>query len=181
MSNHTKWRFANALMEIMLKIPFKKITVKDICDYCNERRQTFYYHFRDKYDLVTWIYYQDATQIIDNYKDEAWNIVLERIFETMAKRKNFYKNAFEENGQNALIDYLVEHDILIYEKKLKESLNTDILDNNLKFAIEYHSYACVHITKKWLSTDTKMSPKELAELMFLNMPAQLKEAAISQK
>ena len=107
MADHTKWRFANTLIEMMLHQPFHKITVKDICDQCQERRQTFYYHFRDKYDLVTWIYFQDASHIIDANKEESWDIVLEKIFENMIERKTFYQNAFEENGQNALIDYLV--------------------------------------------------------------------------
>ncbi|HVI39594.1 MAG TPA: TetR/AcrR family transcriptional regulator C-terminal domain-containing protein [Anaerovoracaceae bacterium] len=178
MADYTKWRFANTLIDIMLHKSFKKITVKDICDHCNERRQTFYYHFRDKYDLVTWIYYQDASQIIDTYKDESWDVVLEKIFENMLKRRNFYRNVFEENCQNALIDYLVEHDILIYEKKLKDKMQIKDLDASLNFAIKYHAYACANITKNWLNSASSISPQELAKMMFLNMPTQLREVTL---
>lgn len=97
MVDYTKWIFANALIDIMSHKPFNQITVKDICDHCNARRQRFYYHFKDKYDLVTWVYYQDASEIIDTHKDESWDIVLEKIFENMLKRKDFYRKAFEEN------------------------------------------------------------------------------------
>lgn len=94
----------------------------------------------------------------------------------MLKRRNFYRNAFEENSQNALIDYLVEHDILIYERKFKESLKINELDASLAFAIKYHAYACANIVKNWLNSESNTSPQELAKLMFLNMPAQLREA-----
>jgi len=178
MGDYTKWRFANALIDIMLHKPFEKITVKDICDHCHERRQGFYYHFRDKYDLVTWIYYQDASQIIETHKDESWDVVLEKIFENMLKHKSFYRNAFEENSQNVLIDYLVEHDILIYEKKFKESMQIKKLDASLTFAIKYHAYACANIFKNWLNSESNTSPKELATMMFLNMLTQLREATL---
>ena len=181
MSIHTKWRLANALISIMNTTPFHKITVKDICIRCNEKRQTFYYHFKDKYDLVTWIYYEDATKIISENSDESWEIVLEKIFQKLLSRKSFYKNALEENGQNALIDYFVEHDILIYKNKLKLSLKTEHFDDNLKFAIEYHAYACAHMTKKLLSTYWQISPAEIAHLMYSNMPPALKAATSPQK
>jgi probable dihydroxyacetone kinase regulator len=178
MADHTKWRFADTLIEMMLHQPFHKITVKDICDQCQERRQTFYYHFRDKYDLVTWIYFQDASHIIETNKEESWDIVLEKIFENMLERKLFYQNAFEENGQNALIDYLVEHDISIYESKFKEKIQKQDLDPALAFAIKYHSYACAHLTKNWLNSEIRISPQDLARMMYLNMPAQLREATL---
>lgn len=178
MSDHTKWRLAHALIEIMLHKSLDKITVKEISDHCNERRQTFYYHFRDKYDLVTWIYYQDATQLIDTYKNELWDVVLEKIFEKMLQRRDFYTNAFEDHSQNALIEYLVEYDILIYENKLKHKLQVKALDEQLAFAIQYHAYACVHMTKSWLNSELDTTPRQLAQLMINNMPPLLREASM---
>ena len=96
----------------------------------------------------------------------------------MNERKLFYQNAFEENGQNALIDYLVEHDISIYESKFKEKIQKQDLDPALAFAIKYHSYACAHLTKNWLKSEIRISPQDLARMMYLNMPAQLREATL---
>ena len=55
-SNMTKRALAAALKELMGEMPFAKITVADICEKCDMNRKSFYYHFRDKYDLVNWIY-----------------------------------------------------------------------------------------------------------------------------
>ena len=55
-SNITKRSLASALKSLMEEMPLAKITVGDICEACNMNRKSFYYHFRDKYDLINWIY-----------------------------------------------------------------------------------------------------------------------------
>ena len=55
-SNITKRALASALKELMESTPFSKITVSDICAKCNMNRKSFYYHFKDKFDLVNWIF-----------------------------------------------------------------------------------------------------------------------------
>ena len=51
----TKKVLAYALKSLMASRPLSKITVGDICEACDMNRKSFYYHFRDKYDLVNWI------------------------------------------------------------------------------------------------------------------------------
>ena len=55
-SNITKLALSNALKELLAERPFEKISVSDICQKCSMNRKSFYYHFRDKYDLVNWIF-----------------------------------------------------------------------------------------------------------------------------
>lgn len=52
----TKQRLAIAIEEIMQTKPLEKITIQEICDHSFLTRQTFYHHFKDKYDLVNWIF-----------------------------------------------------------------------------------------------------------------------------
>ena len=55
-SNITKRALASALKGLMEELPFDKINVAHICERCDMNRKSFYYHFRDKYDLVNWIF-----------------------------------------------------------------------------------------------------------------------------
>ena len=55
-SNITKRALASALKELMNEKPFARISVSDICTKCEMNRKSFYYHFKDKYNLVNWIY-----------------------------------------------------------------------------------------------------------------------------
>lgn len=51
-SNLTKRALAAAMKELMEQMPFSKISVSDIAEQCGMNRKSFYYHFKDKYDLV---------------------------------------------------------------------------------------------------------------------------------
>ena len=51
----TKKAISYALKDLLKTNPFSKITINDIAASCNINKQTFYYHFLDKEDLVEWI------------------------------------------------------------------------------------------------------------------------------
>ena len=50
----TKKLLSNALFELIKKKPFDKVSVCDICDAAMVHRATFYSHFSDKYELLTY-------------------------------------------------------------------------------------------------------------------------------
>ena len=51
-ANITKSALASSMKRLMKEKPFTKISVIDICEGCGMNRKSFYYHFKDKYDLV---------------------------------------------------------------------------------------------------------------------------------
>ena len=51
-SDQTKQAMVSALKAMMIQKPVDKITIQDITDRCGIRRQNFYYHFADIYDLM---------------------------------------------------------------------------------------------------------------------------------
>ena len=53
-SEQTKRALAAALKELMAQNPIDKITIHDVTERCGIRRQNFYYHFQDVYDLLRW-------------------------------------------------------------------------------------------------------------------------------
>ena len=55
MSQVTKRALEASLKNLLLKKPLSKITINDITEDCGINRMTFYYHFKDIYDLVDWI------------------------------------------------------------------------------------------------------------------------------
>lgn len=55
MCNTTKQKIAATLREMMAKRSFDKITVKNLMDATNMKRQSFYYHFQDTRDVLMWI------------------------------------------------------------------------------------------------------------------------------
>ena len=54
MSDITKRALEASLKKMLLKKPVTKITISDITEDCGVNRATFYYHFKDIYDLIEW-------------------------------------------------------------------------------------------------------------------------------
>ena len=54
MQNATKYALEASLKKFLLKKPVDKITISDLTNDCGISRMTFYYHFKDIYDLVEW-------------------------------------------------------------------------------------------------------------------------------
>ena len=51
----TKDLLALSFKELIMKMPFEKITVKMITDGADVIRPTFYKHFQDKYEIIEYI------------------------------------------------------------------------------------------------------------------------------
>ncbi len=101
----TKRLIANSFKELMLQMPFEKITIKMITDHASVIRPTFYNHFHDKYELVEWIIQDEildeVSQAIMSDKSEAGiTILFTRFYEDRA----YYRKAFEIEGQNGFAE-----------------------------------------------------------------------------
>ena len=73
MSEITKKALAESLKKLLSKNKLNKITIKEITEDCGVNRQTFYYHFKDIYDLLEWIYKNEVIQEIEEKTTyETW-------------------------------------------------------------------------------------------------------------
>lgn len=104
-SNITKRALAAALKDLLGERPFSKISVGDICAACGMSRKSFYYHFQDKYELLNWIFDTEFVQRIPaGGQGNAWNMMAE-LCNYLYENHNFYRRAFEVEGQNSFCDY----------------------------------------------------------------------------
>ncbi len=90
-SSLTKRALAQAIKELMNEKPLVKISIADIVDRCQMNRQSFYYHFRDKYDLVNWIFY---TELITELQNSFYEYFGDVIYQLL-------KAAFNESFGNS--------------------------------------------------------------------------------
>ncbi len=63
-SENTKRMFADALKHALKKKSLSQITVKELVLACGVNHKTFYYHFRDIYDLVHWTLDRETVEIL---------------------------------------------------------------------------------------------------------------------
>ncbi|MDD6715832.1 MAG: TetR/AcrR family transcriptional regulator C-terminal domain-containing protein [Firmicutes bacterium] len=147
-SNATKNALAASMKKLMRKKPFEKISVSDICEDCGINRKSFYYHFRDKYDLVNWIFYVGFIGELDvNSYDSGWDMYSD-MCKYFYREKEFYNAALKIEGQNSFKDYLIETVSPLAEFFLK-----DILPHNEddSFVVAFVTDALLTSLVRWLS------------------------------
>ena len=95
MSQVTKRALVASLKNQLLKKPLDKVTISDITDDCGISRMTFYYHFKDIYDLIEWAFEEEASRILEGKKDyDTWQQGYLRIFEDLNANKPFIMNVY---------------------------------------------------------------------------------------
>ena len=72
-SNSTKSALADAMKKLMVCKSFAKISISDLCEECGLNRKSFYYHFKDIYDLLEWIF---ANEVVKKIEKETIDITL---------------------------------------------------------------------------------------------------------
>lgn len=107
-SNITRNAMAAAMKALMKEKKLSKISISDICGACGMNRNSFYYHFKDKYDLINWIFYTEFVSNIhlEEYKDALQ--LLEDICDYLYQERDFYRVALKMEGQNSFQEYFSE-------------------------------------------------------------------------
>ncbi len=170
MADRTKLWIADKMKDLMKKQPIDKIRITQICRAAEIERSTFYYHFKDKYDLVAWIFYHSAENVdLVDLRSAADHI------RHMKNEMLFYKNAYEDNSQNALWQYMLEYFADGYTQIAKEKLKTDTLDAQMAFSIRLYCYGGIGMSKEWILHDNITSAETIVQMMFRSMPQPLQE------
>ncbi len=162
-SNITKNALAASLKKLMIKKPFDKISVSDICEGCGMNRKSFYYHFKDKYDLVNWIFSNDflSKMNIKSYTTgwDAIRDVCNRFYED----RQFYLNAFSIDGQNSFYDYVLES----IRPLVAGYVRTIYGDEDVQdFFVTFFCDAFLSSIMRWLSEGMQMDSEEFVDKMI---------------
>ncbi len=140
--------------------PFSQISVSDICGKCEMNRKSFYYHFKDKYDLVNWIYRTEfiAAARQKEYAD-GWNL-LEELCGYFYENRNFYRKTFSVEGQNSFSDYFREIVSIVLTNEIGEIFEGE---ESLDFYVDFYADAFVCAIKRWLSKKDCIDAKEFSD------------------
>ena len=176
----TKGMFADELESMMERMPLSKVRVRDLCERCGVERRVFYYHFKDKYDLVAWMFERDHSSAADGraaYSQELYAEAHRRLW----ARRGFYRRAFEEDSQNSIWRYLVEFSVEANERVLKTHLGVPALSRKLALEARHFAYGNIGCVVEWLRGEIEATPAQLAADMFACLPPELHEAYAAQE
>lgn len=166
MSIDVKKILANALLNLCQKQSLQPITVSQLLKETGVSRQTFYNHFKDKNDLICYIY---DTYIVPDFDEHHMDIdfyeSLLQTFQNIKKYHKFMKQACQIEGQNCLKDYIVEH-CQQFDLKWHQNLyGSDPMPDDLKFATIYHANASSSMTLSWILSNMPVPCEEIVDMI----------------
>lgn len=150
----TKETFARALKELLKERPLTKISVKDITGQCELSRNAFYYHFKDKYELINWIFYDDMLRNVNSFNDPSkLTESFVNVCQCLYSEREFYFACLQYMGQNSLFETLHE----LYYELWKMNLDIRYMESSVKLSEEelelmakLNAYALVGIITDWV-------------------------------
>lgn len=178
MSQITKRALEASLKKMLLKKPLDKITINDITEDCGMSRMTFYYHFKDIYDLVEWSCAEDAAKVLaGNNTYDTWQQGLLQIFEAVKENKPFIMNVYHSvsREQVELYLYKVTYELLLNVVK-EEAAGEPVSEEDKSFIAHFYKYAFVGLMLDWIREGMKKDPKDIVNHISLLMQGNFSRA-----
>ena len=169
MSQVTKRALEASLKNLLLKKPLSKITISDITEDCGINRMTFYYHFKDIYDLIEWSCEEDASKAISGNKTyETWQQGLLQLFKAVQDNKPFIMNVYHSVSREQVENYLYKVTYDLREGVVEEQAQgMSVRDEDNAYVATVYKYAFVGLMLDWIKGDMKGDPRELVDRLEL--------------
>lgn len=166
---------ADAFMQMICETSLDSIRVQDIAQRAGISKATFYRLFRDKYDVMSWIYRSATENLVSSSPTlknaKAWAYT---DLEYIRRHLPFYRKVLSYGGQNSMMESMAQY--------FQHNMTQDIcriegvrrLPAQLQFTVEAFSSLSVYAIVWWIRNDCSLSSDTLLSYVEGCMPENLK-------
>lgn len=165
--NKSKLSLKQALLILMKKKSFNKITIKELCKLANLNRSTFYANYGDINELLLDIHtdlFRSMSEVLGGSRKasressyEEYTEKLIKIVKYLEENKEIFQLLLSNNEDN-----LFERNLLDFYMSLYVTENDSYID---RYIFMYHSIGSFSMVSQWLHDKTPCSSEELAKLI----------------
>jgi len=172
-TQYTRKALADGMVELMKNKPFDKITVKELCDYADVNRSTFYAHYEDIFALLhaieedTLAWMQEGVGVLSGKWQESKESIirsLEHFFECMIENSRYLRVLMSEQGNIAFQKRMFYSACQICVLSPTRSKLTPPFEEDMRLIFVVNG--SVGVVRQWLKNGLKESPHEMAELIY---------------
>ena len=121
----TEYRLAAALKELMSEQPLDNISVTVLAKKAHIKRQTFYYHFHDIFDLLTLVFLDEKIPNVTETK--SYKGLLEVIYKYYQKNEKFIDATLSSAGKELFIEFKINPSHTIIQVSDSISLLSELI------------------------------------------------------
>ncbi len=156
MADDVKLKLADAIKQLLSKKPLYKITIKEITDIVGINRQTFYYHFKDIYDLALFMYRHDIYTLLEDFDfSNDFSLIIKIMFTYAVDNRNLLLNTISNVDTGVVNQYII---IVVNEMATKaikyraKALHVEVEDEDVKELAEFYTYYISGEIMNWFKT-----------------------------
>ncbi|HIX70039.1 MULTISPECIES: TetR/AcrR family transcriptional regulator [Enterococcus] len=165
---HTKEEIAEMLVALAQDKPINKISVQEIAQKAGINRQTFYYHFSDKKELLRWFYQTDSLGYLTSSELslENWQEQALKMLKAMKEKGAFYQATVAY--QRDLLEESFSQIVMPLFRRLFEDVDHEQLlsDRDKEFYGRFFAYGCSGMLVAWIREGFQETPLDLATQFF---------------
>lgn len=149
----TDHQFAEELKKMMQTTPLDEISVVALSNKCGVSRKTFYYHFRDVYDLLTLVFLDEKNALLTNNVSTNKDLITS-IFNYYLRNSKFVDATLNSAGKDLFQEFIFNY---CYQVILNNFLNNIqdsklITSNEKKDIARFYSFAYSNTITYYLLT-----------------------------
>ena len=184
-SEHTKAMLCQALKKKMVQKPLDKITIRELADDCGLKRQAFYYHFQDIYDLVRWMFQQEAVSLLRQHDGALlWQEGLLQLLRYIEENRAVCRCALQSLGRS-YISMFFRDDIHAIIHRTVDELHRQAhflqAPGQGELLTQFYVIALAGVVESWVLGELKCSAEELVDFIDRLLTDQLRGALDRQK
>ena len=153
------------MRKLIEDMPLDSISVIDITKDSGVTRQTFYYHFKDVYDLIDWIYTSEAVPVLEAGKVIlSWQQSMRQIFQYVVANKTLVYRTYHSRALDHLRNYLDDvgyASLMSVIDARAQSLKVDICATDKSYIANFYKYALVGLLLDWIGRGMVESPEKM--------------------
>ena len=165
-SGQTKRAMADALKTLMAQKPLDKITIQELMELCGMKRQNFYYHFEDIYDLLRWMFQEEAVSLLEQREGALlWQEGLLQLFRYLQENRAVCLCALRSLGRDYIKRFFRENIYaIIYRSvaQMEEAIGGDGgPEDDVALLTHFYVIALAGTVESWLYGEMDQTPEEL--------------------
>lgn len=137
---------------MLRRMPFEKITVSAIVAGCGISPNTFYYHYRDIYDLLEhWLQLVKKRYILEPLQTSDWKKVLRALLGMMKQNSALVYHLFNSTSREWIERYCFEASGDTFYALIRDAVGTEALpEEEMRYLAQYTGCAFLGLVLRYL-------------------------------
>lgn len=160
MSNATKRNLADAVLALLNTRTLDKITVQDVALTAGVSRKTFYYHFRDMYDLLEWTLERERISMTpEEPSPDSWHATLRGLLQFCLDNSVAIQNLYHSMERDMLERYTssVIRNCITYLSLIHFDDETRRNDR-FRMVLDFYTYGLQGLLLSWIERGMPGNP-----------------------